>query len=140
MEDDDVSSIDELEAQVLGHDVRREPLAARDDVLGRVLLDVLGEGLELLGHGPGDPQLVRDVDEALLDVGEQRGAVDVVLNVGVDEKEQVGNLVVAVKAPSDGGDHDELAVGIGVDDCLDLLELLGGCDAGAAELRDLDHA
>ena len=59
--------------------------------------------------------------------------------MGVHEQKKVGDLVVTGEALTGGGDDDELAVGIGLDDALDLFELLGGGDRRAAELCDLDH-
>ena len=78
-----------------------------------MLLDVAREGLELLGNRPLEAELVGDVLEALLDVGEKRRAVHVVLHVGVDQQEQVGDLVVTGEALAGGGDHHEAAVGVG---------------------------
>ena len=139
VEYDHVSSVHKGKAKVLGHDVGGEPLASRDHVLGRVLLDVGGEGLELLGHGPLDAQLVRNVDKALLNVGEKRGAVHVVLDVRVHQKEEVRDFVVPREALAHGRDHHKAAVGVCLDDGLDLAELVSGSDAGAPELADLDH-
>lgn len=137
VEDHDVGGIDEGKPKVLGHEVGGEPLAAGDHVLRGVLLDVACEGLELLGNRPLEAQLVGDVLEALLDVGEKRRAVHVVLHVGVDQQEQVGDLVVAGEALAGGGDHHEAAVGIGLDDVLDLAELLGRGYGGAANFAIL---
>ena len=139
VEDHDVGGVDEGKPQVLGHEVGGEPLAAGDHVLRGVLLDVAREGLELLGNRPLEAELVGDVLEALLDVGEKRRAVHVVLHVGVDQQEQVGDLVVTGEALAGGGDHHKAAVGVGLDDALDLAELLGRGDGRAAELCDLDH-
>ena len=139
MEHDDVGGVDEGHAEVLGHEVGREPLAAGDDVLGRVLLDVVREGLELVGERPLEAKLIDDVLIAALDIAKKGGAVDAVLDVGVHKQEQVRDLVVPGETLAGGGDDDELAVRIGLDDALDLLELLGGSDGGAAELCDLDH-
>ena len=116
VEHDHVSRIHKGQAEVLGHDVGGEPLAARDNVLGRVLLDVCREGLELLGHRPLDAQLIGNVDEALLDVGEKGGAVHVVLDVGVHQEQEVGDLVVSREALAHGRDHHEAAIGICLDD------------------------
>ena len=140
VEDHDVGGVHEGHAEILGHEVGGEPLAARDDVLGRVLLDVLGEELELLVDGPLEPELLGDVEEALLDVGEKRRAVDVILYMRVHEQQKVGDLVVGREALARRGHHDEAAVGVGLDDGLDLAELLRRGDRGAAELCDLDHA
>ena len=139
VEDHHVSRVDERESEVVGHDVGREPLAAAHDVLGRVLLDVLREGIELLGDGPGDAELVGDLHEARLDVVEQHLAVNVIRDVGVHEEEEIGDLVVLGETLADGGHHDEAAVAVGLDDLLDASELLGGCDARASEFADLDH-
>ena len=91
---------------------------------------------------PDDVEILTDfanLDEAGLDVGEQRGAVHVVLDVRVDEQKQVGDLVVGRHAFSNGRDHDEAAVAVGLDDLLDATELVRRRNAGAAEFADLDH-
>ena len=139
MEHDDVGGVDEGHAEVLGHEVGREPLAAGDDVLGRVLLDVVREGLELVRERPFEAELIDDVLVTALDIAKKGGAVDAVLDVGVHKQEKVRDLVVPGETLAGGGDDDELAVRIGLDDALDLLELLGGSDGGAAKLCDLDH-
>ena len=139
MEHHHVGGVEEGHPQVLGHEARGKPLAAAHDVLGREALDDRRELLELRANGVLHAQLLGDLDEAVLDVLEQRGAVHVVGNVGVDQKQQVGDLVVLVKALARRGNHHVEAVGVGAHDVADLLELPRVSDAGASKLCNLNH-
>ena len=134
-----LGGVRERKAQVLAHKSGGEVLAAAHDVLGRVFLDMRGELVELLGHGISEAKLGRDVDEALLDIREKRGAVDVIGAVRVDQIEEVSDLVVLGVALTRGRDHHEATALVSLNDALDLLELAGVCDARSAELGDLDH-
>ena len=140
MKDDDVAGVQEGLAKVLCHELRGEPLAARDDILGRAALDLVDELVETLSHGKRKSELLDDVKIAPPYLPEEARAVDVVLDVGVHEEQQIGDLVVIAEAPTYGRDHHEAAVRVTLDDGLNLPELLGISDARAAELCDLDHA
>ncbi|VWM24109.1 Uncharacterised protein [Collinsella intestinalis] len=136
-----VRSVDERQPQVLGHEAGGEVLAAAHQLLGGVATGTgaLGKGGKLFADGIGEPQLIGDIEIALPDVGEQVLTGHMVVHMRIDEIQQVGDLRVGLMTAAARTYHHEAARGIGVDDPLDLFEMLGVGDRGAAELSDLDH-
>ena len=105
--------------------------AERDDVLGALLADLVGE----LGHRD-------DVDRAALPVAEGRGHVDLV-GIAVDEDDRVAGghrLDLVVGEPAEGDDHVELVAGVvdAVDAEADLDERLSAAHFGRKGLGAAD--
>ena len=136
-----VGGVDEGKAQIFGHHARGEVFAAADDVFGREIaaLGAFAEYAEFVADGIIQIEFFGDFAEALTDSSEQVVAGHVVLQVRVDQIQKIGDLAIGLIALARGGNHDEPTGRIGLDDLLHLLELLGGADARAAELRYLDH-
>ena len=105
--------------------VKYSPRLTSSSVRVAARAGALGERGELLAYGIGQTELVGDVEIALADVGEQVVAGHMVVDVRVDQVEQVGHLGVARGAASAGGHNHEAARRVGIDDALDLPEVLG---------------
>ena len=141
VERDHVGGVDERQAQILGHQASRKVLAAAYQLLGGVaaLAGALGKRGKLLADGIGKPKFVRDIEIALTDVCQKVIAGHVVIHVGVDQIQKVGDLGVTREPTTARGHNHKATGGICVDDPLDLLEVLGIGDRRAAELGDLNH-
>ena len=127
--------------QVLGHEARSEVLTAAHKLLGGVPAGTgaLGKRRELIADRIVEVQLVGDVEIALADVGKQVLAGNVVVHVSVYEIQQVGDLGVGLGTASARTHHHEAACRVGVDNRLDLAEMLGVGDGRTAKFGDLDH-
>ena len=141
MERDDVLGVEERQVKVLGHETTGEILAAAHELLGGVLAFAafIGERRKLIANGVAEAELIGNVKVTLTDVLEQIVARNMVLDVRVYQIEQVGNLGVALKTAAAGRNDHKTTRRIGVDNGLDLFEMLGIGDRRATELGDLNH-
>lgn len=94
-------------------------------------------------EGLGDVELEAEVgDDLAVAVGEEGEDIieaDALDDVGLAKVKEVGDLGVLLVALAGGGGHDVAALRIGLDNGLDLAELRGVGEGGAAELADF-HA
>ena len=90
-------------------------------------------------NGIVEPQLFGDIEIALADVFEQIVARHVVAHVRGHKIQQVGDLGIGLVTAPASGNHHETTGRIGVDDLLDLAEMLGVGYRRASELGNLNH-
>ena len=135
-----LGGVEELVAEVLGHQPRGEVFAARGQlVLFDALLHLRPQGVEVGIQVELQTAVVRDLEIARADHVENFLAAHAVFDVRGAEVQKVGDLVVAGKALAGRG-HDDHAAGlVGLHDGLDLGELLGVGERRAAEFQNLKH-
>ena len=141
VEGNDVGGVEERQAQVFGHQLGGEVLAAAHELLSREFpgTSPLGKGRKFLVNGIVEPKLFGDIEIALADIFEQVVARHVVAHVRGHKIQQVGDLGIGLVTAPASGNHHETAGRIGVDDLLDLAEMLGVGYRRASELGNLNH-
>ena len=131
------SAVEEVEAQIVGHQLRREIFAARDElVLTDPLIHLPAQGGELaLEVGP-EPQLVADGEIAVADHLIDPVAADAVLQVRVAQIQQVRDLVIVLIALARGTHDDDAAALVRGDDGADFFKLCGVRHGRSAEFQN----
>ena len=131
------SAVEEVEAQIVGHQLRREIFAARDElVLTDPLIHLSAQGGELaLEVGP-EPQLVADGEIAVADHLIDPVAADAVLQVRVAQIQQVRDLVIVLIALARGTHDDDAAALVRGDDGADFFKLCGVRHGRSAEFQN----
>ena len=129
-------AVQKIKAQIVGHEPRREVFApAHQLVGGDALVHLLAQGVELLLQRGGQSQLVPDLQIAAAHHVEHRVAAAAVLQVGVAQIQQVGDLMVVLEPLTGGADHHHAAAGVGLHNGAHLAELLGVRHGRTAEFQ-----
>ena len=125
-------------AQVLGHEACAQELTAAHQEVGAdgfgVVLELVFEAVEIFGELVTEAEIVADFVIALTDQVPRGRKVEALGGEVVGAVEEVGKLGFLRIALAGGGNDDDLAVLVGFNDGLDLLELAGIGDRAAAEL------
>ena len=132
-----VRGVNELEAQVVRHQLGGQVLAPADQLLlGDLLgIDAVLEQLQVHLNGQGQAQLIPDVDVAVGNGIKNGGAVHTVLDMGIAQVQQVRQLVVAAVSLAGGRNHHHLTLGVRHQDIPHLAVLTGIRHGAAAEFH-----
>ena len=138
VEGDQREGIHEVCAQVLGHEACAQEFATAYQEVGAdgfgVVLELVFEAVEIFGELVSQAEIVADFVVALTDQVPRGRKVETLGSEVVGAVEEVGKLCFLRIALAGGGNDDDLAVLVGFNDGLDLLELAGIGDRAAAEL------
>ena len=130
--------IHEVCAQVLGHEACAQKFATAHEEVGAdgfgVVLQLVFEAVEVFGELVFETEILADFVVALTDQVPRGRKVETLGSEVVGAVEEVGKLCFLRIALAGGGNDDDLAVLVGFNDGLDLLELAGIGDRAAAEL------
>lgn len=130
--------VDEVCAQVLGHEACAQEFAtAYQEVRAHgfgLVLQLVFEAVEVFGQLVFETEVLADFVIALTDQVPRGREVEALGGEVVGAVEEVGKLRLFGIALAGGGNDDDLAVLVGFNDGLDLLELAGIGDRAAAEL------
>lgn len=125
VEADHVLGVHEGKAEKFRHHPGAPVFAAGHDFILFHLIQIGVEGVQLLGHVLFQTQFFLDSQNAFADDPVHVGGIHVILPVGIQQIEQVGELGIC-RCPAAGGrDNNVTAVGISLNDFPDLAELTG---------------
>ena len=117
-------AVQKVKAQVVSHEPGGKILAPGHQLIGADALFHFGaERVELLLQRSGQMQGVPDLQIAAADHIEHAVAADAVLQVGVAQVQQVGDLMVVLEPLAGSTDHHHAAAGVSLHDGADLCEL-----------------
>ena len=140
LELDPPGRVNELVAEVFGHQARGEVFTARGElILADAVFHLLPQLVKFLVEAELEAAFGDDLVIAVADHGEDILARNAILNVCGAEIEQIGDLVVAGEALARRGDDDHAAGGVGVHDGLHFGELVRVGERGAAEFQNFEH-
>ena len=138
VEGDQRECVDEVCAQVLGHEACAQEFATAYQEVGAhgfgLVLELVFEAVEVFGQFVFETQVLADFVVALTDQVPRGRKVEALGGEVVGAVEEVGKLCFLRIALAGCGNDDDLAVLVGFNDGLDLLELAGIGDRAAAEL------
>ena len=138
VERDQREGVDEVCTQVLGHEACAEEFAtAHEEVRAHgfgLVLQLVLEAVEIFGQLVFETEVLADFVIALTDQVPRGRKVEALGGEVVGAVEEVGKLRLFGIALAGGGNDNDLAVLVGFNDGLDLLELAGIGDRAAAEL------
>ena len=140
LELDPAGRVDELIAEVFGHQPCGEVFAARGElILTDAIFHLVPQRVELFVEADVQAALGDDLVVAVTDHGEDVLARNAVFDVRGAEIEKIGDLMVAGEALARRGDDDHAAGGVGFHDGLDLGELAGVGERRTAEFQNFEH-